>query len=211
MLIANKHLGLMVGIGLGLGLAAASHASIIATDPDAMTGFKGSEVFSSTGGGNILGVVVDYAVFAPGKYPGSSLGGSDPSGGADYVYTYLINNDPTPASTVSLTSFSVGLASGSGAHNAGVNNSLGGITPFAQVITSSSFQHLYSPSIDPGNSSNITLFTSPNAPTFGNASVGNGGLSDQEQLPTPTAPEPASLGLLASAGLLVLGRRRRQV
>ncbi len=156
------------------------------------------------------GCAGDYAVFAPRHVSRDRYDFRDRSISGrctEYVYTYLVNNEA--ASDVQQTLFSVGLASGSGAHNAGTNNSLGGQAPDPQVITSSSFLHFYD-GIAPGSSSNITLFTSPNPPTFGSASVGDGGLSDQELMPTPLVPEPASLGLLVAAGMMAFGRRRNQ-
>ncbi|MGO8019986.1 hypothetical protein AB9E19_34305, partial [Rhizobium leguminosarum] len=77
----------------------------------------------------------------------------------------------------------VGLAVGSGATNASENNSLGGQAPVFKQIAASSFNAIFS-GIAPGSSSNILMFTSPNPPTFASASVGNGGLSDQENLPS---------------------------
>lgn len=179
---------------LALGFASVASAGFLATDPVALPGFKGSQPFVS----GTLNVNVDYAVFAPGAYPIAE----DPSLGSEFVYAYQI----FPHDFKPVTFFTVGLAV-SGTHNPAIDllhATIGGTPPTAWTIQSSSAvgafftPNLLSPAYSP-----VLIFTSAKIPGFGPASVGDGGLSSQQTLPTPI-PEPASLafGLLAAGALL---------
>ena len=70
----------------------------LAGHAQALSGFTGSQDFVRTEGGKTLDVTVDYAVFAPGSFPGTFVPFSGfpslPPG--DYVYAYeLYTNSPS--------------------------------------------------------------------------------------------------------------------
>ena len=83
-----------------------AQASLLASDPLAMAAWQGTRTFYAVDDVYTLNVTVDYAVYAPGQFPGT-----DPSGGADFVYAYEIFNTLNPAS-VEVTILTVGLAPG---------------------------------------------------------------------------------------------------
>jgi hypothetical protein len=188
-------------VALVLGLASIASAGFLATDGSAMPAFQGTQTFAS----GTMSANVDYAVYAPGNF--GNILTPDPSGGTDYVYAYQV----MPTGILPVTVLTVGLATGSGAHNAGtapLYGAAGGIAPSAWAIQSTSAAALFAtPELDAPSFSQVMLFTSPNAPTFGPASVADGGKSDQQILTTPI-PEPASLAFLA-LGLGALLRRSR--
>ncbi len=216
MMAGKNRFQLVAALVLVLGVTGASRASLLASDPNSIPTFTGSQPFSATGGGSTLNVLVDYAVFAPGTFPGpgpiSAAFGPDPSGGTDYVYTYVANNDAS--SNTNMSALLVGLALGSGAHDASENTSLGGQSPAVNAVTPSNFTDLF-PGIAPNTSSDIVMFTSPNPPTFNSASIKNGGVSDQEMLPisdarariaySPCSRRPCGYGTSQSQGVILIG------
>jgi len=185
-----------------------AQASLLSSDPLAMAAWRGTQTFYAADDVYTLNVTADYAVYAPGQYPGT-----DPSVGADYVYAYEIFNTLNPAS-VGVTMLTVGLAPGSGAHYAGFTSGppgqLGGAGPAQPRIgaTSARWYFFINP-VDYGEDSFTLRFTSPYGPRWMTASVDDGGLSADAPMPSPM-PEPATLVLL-SAGLAstILVRRRR--
>lgn len=82
----------------------------LATDPNAMAGFRGTEYFEGVlqQSGFVLWFAadVDFAVYAPGNF-NLSFPGSDPSGGTQYVYAYQMhhvgNSTAPPPSVAGLT------------------------------------------------------------------------------------------------------------
>ncbi len=99
-----------------LALAGSVQAGLIAGGVDAMPGYFGERTFEYSAAEYTLDATVDFAVYATDQYPGT-----DPSAGSDYVYAYQVFVDPS--STVGTGYFSVGLASGSGAHHPGDDTS----------------------------------------------------------------------------------------
>ncbi|MCY2955241.1 MAG: PEP-CTERM sorting domain-containing protein [Planctomycetota bacterium] len=191
----------VIVVALVLGLASIASAGFLATDGSAMPAFQGTQAFAS----GTMSADVDYAVYAPGNF--GNILTPDPSGGTDYVYAYQV----MPTGTLPVTFLTVGLATGSGAQNEGtapLYGAAGGIAPTAWSIQSSSAAAAFLiPELNAPSFSQVMLFTSPNGPTFGPASVGDGGNSDQQILTTPV-PEPASLAFLV-LGLGALIRRSR--
>jgi MYXO-CTERM domain-containing protein len=185
-------------------LVGSAFAGPLALDATSIPAFTGTANFNSD---NALVVDLDYAVFDPGVYPDDGVNGDDPSDGAEYVYAYqaFVQANSEAASTLS-----IGLVGGSGAGNAAADALhvlTGGDTPDTVSIMSASVLYLFVPDqLDAGEHSSVLLFTSPNPPQMGPASVLNSGRSDQQTAPTPV-PEPGTLGLLALAGLAVLRRR----
>jgi len=184
-------------------------AGPLAFDPTGIPQFTGSVAFNAS---NQLLVDLDYAVFAPGVYPDDGVNGDDPSNGAEYVYAYQAFN--RTASTRALTTVSVGLVNDqTGAHNA-VPDPLhvltGGVLPSSMevnLVSLSVITRFLNPPVPAGGYSSVFLFTSPNRPTYMTTSVLSGGLVDTQMAPSPL-PEPATFGLLALGGLVVLRRRR---
>jgi len=186
-------------------MTSATFGGPLASDPNAMAGWKGTVSFVPP---SAWQVDMDYAVFAPGNYPDDLVNGDDPSNGTEYVYAYQAFNVSAsgPATTVS-----IGLLGGSGAGNAGddpLHVQTGGVSPTSSVVLLDSVVTSFtSPQLLPGQHSTVFLFTSLNSPTWMSASVSNAGQSDQQSLPSPL-PEPSSLVLLAGAGLMLIRKRR---
>jgi uncharacterized protein (TIGR03382 family) len=176
--------------------------------------FQTTTHFLATNGTDTLDINVDFAVWAPGQFPGNYVpfAGFLPANPADYVYAYQVYNNG-PGHGASTRQFSqLGINSAGG-----VINSLGkdptfdpsGVdvdTPFAFLSPQGASYQFLVPTIQVNQFSVVLLLTSPNAPTFSQASVFDSGLSANGQVPMPI-PAPATLTLLAlgAAGL----RRRR--
>jgi len=186
-------------------------AGPLATDENAMEDYRGTEHYYCSGPDFTLDTDVDYAVYAPGDYPG----GYEPVQENDYVYAYQILN--TEEGTVDIMSFSIALKPGSGADNAGDDTSdtapgqAGGQSPNFSTIGATSVGWLfYAPHLLPDEYSTTLVFTSPNAPVWVNATVMDSGISDTEMLPS-AIPEPASVALMIfGAAALAVGSRRRK-
>ena len=169
-------------------------------DPTAIPEFTGTASFNAD---DQLLVEVDFAVFRAGVYPNDGINGNDPSNGTEFVYAYQAFNI-SPARP--MTTLSVQVLDGSGAHNAiadVLHELIGGLEPtFMEIdpISMSFVNRFTDPPLNPDEYSSVVLFTSPNEPMFAPATVQSGGLSDQKMVPTPV-PEPTSSVLL---GFLVL-------
>jgi hypothetical protein len=162
---------------------------------------------------------VEYAVFAPGDYPGL-----DPSGGSNYVYAYQIlpaldTDGTTILGSTYVSWFSVGLDGDENPSGIGSDPTqaiLGGQPPDTSAfqgtpITTALWEYIPTVlNVHTGAYSEVLLFTSPFVPEWDNASVSGGfGLQDMESLPSPSnIPEPS---LIVLAGLGVAGLIRRRV
>jgi len=191
---------------------------------NAMPGFNGTKAFAGSVGSFVYSADVDYAVFAPGDFTAAAGGGTDPSGGSEYVYAYQIHHTGVTGNQ-SVNILSVGMpqkpgsnighleANGGGDH--GINP--GGSPTYTYFVGSYptytsavwTFANAASGLVTPGQWSEILMFTSPTAPDYYNASVKAGAVIDTDTLPTPV-PEPAT-GLLAAGAVAtaVAARRRR--
>jgi len=190
-------------------VAAAAEAGLLRDDPNAMSGWRGWQRFAASDSAYTMEVDLDFAVYAPGDFGGSS----DPSGGTEYLYAYEILNTVN-SDSVSISSFTVGLEALSQAGNIGIDGGPPGIpdgvTPTAQGITgSSAVWSFLLDQIDYGEDSMTLIYTSPFAPQWLTGSTHDGGLSDKQSLPSPM-PEPATIALMVLGGVgVVLSRRRR--
>ncbi len=211
--------GLMVTVTAVLvGLGGMADAAPLVTDPNAMPVWQGTQGFYDVDvlfPGVTLDVDVEYAVYAPGQYGKS---GTDPSGGTQFVYAYQVFNNL--AGNVPVSSFSVGLDPTANVASIGSDAGSGtqpvGTAPTANAFTgvppTSACWYFFLNSIDPppaNEYSTVLLFTSPYGPKWAPGSVMDAGLSDKQDLPSPT-PEPATMALLALGGLgLLMGRKRQ--
>ncbi len=154
-----------------------------------------------------LNGTVDYAVWAAGTFPYVGTGYTPTPG--DYVYTYLIHNDPAsgPAgytqvplgstSEVSLLSLIVT----NPATNIGQSSALGGVASDPtqdklDPVTNQSAVWSFQTVIQPGQDSYLLAFSSPNPPIFSPATLFDNGTSSVQpfQLPAPRQfPSPTRL------------------
>jgi hypothetical protein len=194
----------IIACSLALLFPCAAHAGIL--NGHASAAISGSANLVNSG----LDIVLDYAVFAPGQYPGT-----DPSLGIDFVYAYQAFVQPASNSALLVTVGGNPGFGASGAHNPGFDLGLAaGVTPSGQSINfvSNTFVNAFtSPSIAAGQNSTVLLFTSPFTWELGNASAtvtGGASASVVGEIPAPL-PEPATALLLGMASIPVLRRRRR--
>ncbi|HET6441581.1 MAG TPA: PEP-CTERM sorting domain-containing protein [Phycisphaerae bacterium] len=207
-----------VGIVLLVGVSAWGGPAMgpLVSDPNAMPAWQGTQGFYDVSSGMTLDVDVEYAVYAPGNY---GLSGTDPSGGAHYVYAYQVFNDLAGDAPVS--SFSVGLDPTANASNLG-SDAGSGTMPVGTAPTTSAFSgspatsavwYFSSNTIDPpptNEYSTVLLFTSPYGPKWAPASLLDSGLSDRQDLPSPM-PEPATaMLLLVGVAASLFARRHRR-
>jgi hypothetical protein len=208
-----------------------TQAGILANDSNALSGWHGYVSLSSAQNSRLLSATVDYAVYAPGTFDLSFPGG-DPSNNTAYVYAYEFFDSAKPTSTESILQFSVGLHGGGSVANQGyLTPPIGPVGQPSEptgVINSTAAVWSYdglngSTIVQPGQNSEILLFTSAFAPrwdstamlashSLGAQTPGKGIVPAQGNgVPSPT-PEPASMFLLAMAaslfGLLGIVRRR---
>jgi hypothetical protein len=217
---------IVVGVLFGGAEALGSTTPVgLGTDGSALPAWRGRVEFRSN---PITSVAVDieYAVFAPGQFQLSTYsGGSDPSGGSEYIYAYHIDNNLNPhpndppngdGTHNYISRFSVGLDGNEQPKNITFINSLAGFNPVesafapaAPPFDTATWRFALSGGLPYGNLSDVLIFSSPFGPELDNTSVlGPIGASLTNSLPSPT-PEPGVLGVLGLAGVLGLMRPRR--
>jgi hypothetical protein len=207
---------LMAAFGCFLALQAMpAVAGILATDPNALAGFEGTQFFSNTIASLTLTSNVDYAVYAPGQFTKTFGAGSDPSLGLDYVYAYEVFNNAGGGGNREVDFFSVGLGNSTGAANDenlpilygnyGVFASNASFTPVTPPYTSATWT--YTTPIALGQIGQIELFTSPLPPSSFLSSLQGGGVIAKAFLPSP-APEPSTAMIMVAAGSLALRGRK---
>jgi hypothetical protein len=190
--------------------AASAEASLY-NDPNAMTGFAGTTSFDITVSDVSLKADVEYAVYAPGTYPGKDL-----TGGSKYIYAYQIfNSFNRSRPNVAIDFFSVGISSGVTIDNIYTDNiysyTLGsGVDPLSNIFAQSAGFTFAVQSLDSREWSNVLIFTSVLSPTMGFGTISGGGASGMAALPTPSMlPEPATIALLLPAILIFTLNRRK--
>jgi hypothetical protein len=187
--------------------AACADASLY-NDPAAITGFTGRASFDISQLDSYLRVDVEYAVYAPGTYPGQDL-----TGGSQYIYAYQVFN--SNRSNVAVDFFSVEIISGASADLIYADDTYGygpgsGIEPSSLHIFAQSAGFVFaSQQLNPRKWSDVLIFSSVHSPTMGVGTVTGGGLCGMEILVTPsTVPEPATI-LMIGQGLLMLINRKK--
>ncbi len=197
-----------------------SRADLVSADKlNAIQGWYGTDPiqFAESNGNNVDGSI-DYAVYAPGQFD-LSFPGEDPSHGTQYVYRYQLYDSSSPTSTDSIRKLSVGLVGVTDAANCQYVNTGplyagDGVAPTFQVgligapPTSAVWAFKSSALLDPGQHSEMLIFTSPYGPTWAPATVLAPSSSNwwQGELPSPV-PEPATLVGLLTAGLMFVAYR----
>lgn len=197
---------LVLGLVGAVSVGSSASAGILVSGGGGMPAFTGSQLFNDSSSGFTISANVDFAVFAPGAF-GVAFPGEDPSGGADFVYAYQIENLDTDIITMT-----VGLDSDESLGTIGFIGDAGLVNPTASLFvgagpTSAAWD--FGPgTLVNGTSSAILFFTSADAPELDSATV-VAAFADSHNLPSPL-PEPATLSLIAlGAGIVFCGRRRR--
>lgn len=204
---------LLVGVALSvLSCGNPAWAALLADNANALDGWHDTLIAEHSSGEDVLSMKVDYAVFAPGQYPGQV-----PDKDSQYVYAYQAFNQAV--STVALTAFSVGLDPLADADNIGDDASAGqpgvggGVSPDLAIVGTSSARWgwgwIGGFEVGADEHSTVVLFTSPNAPTWDTATMLNGGFPTPVGLLPSPVPEPATASLLALGLAAMLGRWRR--
>jgi len=177
--------------------------------------FQSTQNFLTTNGTDTLDINVDYAVWAPGHFPGNYVpfAGFLPLVPGDFVYAFQIY-DNGPGHGQSTRQFSqLGIDS-----LGGMIDSLGKDptfdpspmavdTNFAFLSPQGASYQFLIPAIGVNQFSVVLLLSSPQAPNFSQASVFDSGLSAHGPLPMP-APAPGTMALVAF-GVAVMMRRAR--
>ncbi len=182
-------------------------AGVLVSGGGGMPGFTGSQLFDNGSGGFTVSANVDFAVFAPGAF-GIAFPGGDPSGGADFVYAYQIENLDTDVITMT-----VGLDGNETLGAVGFIGDVGLVNPSASQFVGTeptSAAWTFTPGqLTTGLSSAILFFTSADAPELDSATV-LASFADVHDLPSPV-PEPASLFSLVAlgAGIVFVAKRHR--
>ena len=128
----------------------------------------------------------------------------------EYLYTYQITN---LSSSAFFSFFSVGIADGLSAYDPGyeVDPFSSDINPVFYTVSGwpvQSVDYMFSDTIGVGQQSSVLFFKSIDAPGLGKATLYGSNMSSTNNVLAPI-PEPATIAFLGSAGLLILGRRRK--
>jgi hypothetical protein len=188
--------------------ACADASLYLCNDPVAIAGYTDRISFDITWSGVKLKADVDYAVYAPGKYPGYDF-----TSGSKYIYAYQIFNDLK--SDVAVNFFSVGIISGATVNTIYDDNTYGylpgsGIEPSTSNIFAQSAAFIFEgENLNPREWSDVLIFSSIYSPTIGFGTVSGGGLCSMGALATPSiVPEPATIVLIIPA-LLALRNKNK--
>ena len=174
-------------------VTAPATAGVLATDANAMVGWKGSTNFAdSLMGFFFINADVDFAVYAPNagnsNFDATFGAGADPTNGAEYVYAYQIFNGMSGVSSV-LSDLSVGLDGNAASARPGhaqepftgiagdppapTNTDLGHVYFLAGTGTYAPSDHHLAPpdAVPPPTSVKWEFFTAPNLPAVGTSHV----------------------------------------
>jgi len=178
-------------------------------DPAAMPGYTNKTSFDITLLGIELKADVEYAVYAPGTYPGSDF-----TGGNEYIYAYQIFI--STQSNAAVDFFSVGIVDGATVDAIYTDDIYGyspqsAVEPLISKIFAQSTDFIFAGQfLNPGQWSNILIFSSTHLPTIGFGTISGGGLCGMGALATPSIlPEPATIVLIAPA-VLILGSKNKK-
>jgi hypothetical protein len=202
--------------------AAQAFAGPLAIDTTSISGFHGTTPYQGHFNNNSLSGLfgtVDYAVWAPGTFPGAFSGFS----ANDYVYTYQLNVDPR--ATAPLSSFAVVLTGPTDVLNIGDftgNNGFGLVaghaplgganSPFIIDLDSANWAFA---GVAPGSSSDGLAYSSPNGPVWSTGTaIDDGSVANFYPIPSSqpvNVPEPGTVSLAACGiGVLLLRWLRRR-
>ena len=187
--------------------AVCAEASLF-NDPAAMAGLTGKISINITTW-SVLKADVEYAVYSPGDYQGD-----DQTGGSEYIYAYQIFN--SAQSNVAVDFFSVGILSGCSIDFIYTDTSYGtpdGIEPLEIEFPQSAGFVFIVDALNPGQWSDVLIFSSTRLPIMGFGTVSGGGLSGMGPLPTPmpSVPEPATILFIAPAILILRIKKMTRV
>lgn len=190
-----------VACGVLLLIQSTGLAGILNGHVDALPGFTGTAPYAN---GNLSGTV-DYAVFTAADF-NSNFAGMGYVPGDTFVYTYQILNAELPNSDA-VSALSIPLANPA---NTIGTFSIGTVDSSSEILAGISAQWLFlTPEIGAGQTSYGLAFSSATPPISAFGTVVDGGSAALALgLPTPFIPEPSTLLLVASGGMLMTVRRR---
>jgi hypothetical protein len=230
--IGSRHLmgGLVFGVSLLSMLPLAKAGPLAMTNlalnngagPDAGT-WHGTAVVAGANLGDTIAAEVDWAVFAPGAFQqylnSQAIAQVDPSGPGEVVYAYQISSVTFATPGIDTLSVGIDAPDTRGIVSAPAFIPTGAATeksPNSGGDNTMSMVWFFNGSeLDPGDTSSILIFSSPNAPEFDFLQA-NSGLAGPVVSPlvgSPSnllfVPEPAALllGLFGCCSLLAVRRR----
>ena len=195
-------------------VAAPSRAGVLATDPAAYIDVSSVQWHGSTPFSNVFGLVgyVDWAVYAPGSFPGGFAGYTPTPGELAYAYQVFVTG------TLELSSAGIAIEVPNPADNIGTFSG-GGVSGDAPISISfsgapDSADWEFTGILPPGSSQGLA-FSSPNIPMDYFGSVIDGGtFAFIVPLPSPSPiklPEPGSIALLGLSAIGLLFARRKRM
>lgn len=221
-------LGLMLGIGLSQAaagpLAVTNFALNNGAGPDAGR-WRGTVAIAGAAFGDTVVAEVDWAVFPVGGFQGylnsQAIAQVDPSAPNEFTYVYQITTVTSATPGIDVLTVGIDAIDARGSLTAPTFVPTGAATeksPTSGGDNNTSMAWFFGGTeLDPGDSSSLLVFTSPNIPEYDFLTVASGlgapavpplVASPSAILGDPNVPEPSTLLLAVACGLPFLSGRR---